>query len=442
MHTMLCALLLLFVTQTQDQPPQTPVTAPTSAPATTQPSTPNSAAPASTPHSGDYWIRLTANTVNIRDEPNTNTSLIIRQLNNGTVLRARHEEGGWHAIHAVPGTVCLVSKEYVTRSAAGTDGVVSVSSSPLMVRSESAITTSADPLKNKVIARLPNGAAVRILGEREGWYEIAPPAGVSYYVSADYAERITDDEAAKATPQIGETSPAVPVTSIDAQAPTSAPATLEGGLPPMATTRPAGGSNSAGLNGPWADRYRVVEAAVQTEMAKPELERGIESMILLLRPIADQREEREVATLAERRIAQLQPELEKQTAAKQMAAEAARHQREVQASQPAEEGPPPREPDRPTTPSDLDYRGILRPTFRVPVSSNGLRYALLDPIDKEVRCYIEIPWDLKIDLKTATGRFVGVRGERLFEGDYGAPLLRVSYMVILTKEKPTPAPRQ
>lgn len=418
--------------------PAAPATAPSPANSATQP------APHSAPASGDYWIRVAADDVNVRDQPNTVTSLIVAQLAAGTVLLARTSEDGWHHIHPVPGAIWLAPKEYVTRAGDSAEGVVSTTSGPLRVRSESTFSPAPDPMKTKVIS-LPRGARVKIVGERENWYEIAPPAGVSYYISAEFTERISDAQAATAKPQIGEVSPSAVVTSVDAASLTPAGVAPAGdGLPPLATSRPVG--DATGLTGPWADRYRVVDAAVRTESEKPAPQRGIESMILLLRPIADQSEEREVAALAERRIGQLQIELEQQTAAREAAAAAEKARRDqeraAQASQPSEEGPPPREADFPSTPADMDFRGVLRPTFRVPVSANGLRYALVDPTTKLVRCYVEVPWELKIDLKAATGHYVGVRGDRLFEADYGAPLLRVSYMAILRPEKPTPPPKQ
>lgn len=370
------------------------------------------AAAASQP--AEQKLRVLADNVNVRTRADLN-SMIAMQVHRDAVLNAVGRDGDWYRVTPPPGAFSLVSAEYVQRT--GDDvGVVAVRSGTLRVRVGSTVSES-DPMTHEVQSLLPNGAAVRILGQDGGWLRIVPPADVYYYVSADFVEPIGEDLART----LASSPPAAP-----ASGPAPVVGAAAGRVDFAATaTRPAAGGTSS-----WAQRLQGAEAAIAAESAKPALEQVWSPILLQLNPIAMQREQVDVARQAESLIQRV-----RQAVAAQNQARAS-----VPASQPAaasEVGPA-----RPIQPGKFDAEGLLRATFAVPASEHGLRYKLIDPFTYKVRAYVEIPFGTGINATAAVGRYVGIRGERVMDVDYGAPLYRVSQMTVLSPERPSAPPRE
>lgn len=142
-----------------------------------------------------YWLRVTGDQVHLRSRADLN-SLPVARLRRDTVLRTFGRDGDWYRVEPPAGVFSLVSSEFVTRE--GPDiGIVNTSSGSLRVRMGSTV-FDVDPLLTEVQKLLEPGTRIRVLGEHaDGWYRIAPPEGVYFYIAANYAEPIDADMAAK-----------------------------------------------------------------------------------------------------------------------------------------------------------------------------------------------------------------------------------------------------
>ncbi len=189
---------------------------------------------ASRPSPQRYFLRVTADHVNLRTRADGN-AMIVGQVDRDTVLEGRGIEFGWHRVVPPPGVFSLVSAQYVERS--GPDrGVVRLRSGNLRVRAGSTV-FAYDPLNCPVQKLLPDGAEVHIVGEQDGWLRITPPEGVFVYITDRYVQRISADEAARLRDRTAAaaTRPATPITTRPRPAAASRPATQ----PAVAATGPA-----------------------------------------------------------------------------------------------------------------------------------------------------------------------------------------------------------
>ena len=205
--------------------------------------------PATRPQNEEYWLRVTAETLNLRSRPDTNSVPVIR-LERDAVLRAVGSQFGWHKVVPPEGVFSYVSAAHVARQGE-TEGIVSVTSGALRVRVGSLI-QDVDPAGADVQTVLERGTSVRILGAAGEWLKIAPPAGVYAYAADAYVTRVDDDVAARLMAQQGVASRPVQATASRAAARPVRPASVP------TTTAPD-------LSGPWGQRLVLVEAAIETE---------------------------------------------------------------------------------------------------------------------------------------------------------------------------------
>jgi hypothetical protein len=370
-----------------------------------------SSRPASVSEPRPYWLRVSADQVNLRSRADRN-SLPVARLDRGQVLQAVGSEYGWHRIFPPEGVFSFVSARYVDQLSE-TEGIVSVSSGGLRVRVGSEL-NEVDPLRTEVQALLPRGAKVHIIGRRDEWLKIVPPEGVFFYVADECVERISPETAASLQPTA--TRPARPESDI-------------------AATRPAEGPD---LSGPWGQRLSLVEAAIEAEGRKDALQQSWTKPIAELRPIAEQHADPAVARLAQRWISRLEQRIADQAAlraVRKLESEAERNQaqldREMEQIRRARE--------RAASPSELVARGQLRESFAL---RGGISppYRLVDPITHAVVAYLEFP--LVTDLKPAEylGLYVGVAGEKRTDESFGADVIKVSRIEALLPRSPAIAP--
>ncbi len=389
-------------------------TAPTveQAPATQPPTT----APASEP----YWLRVTAEEVNLRSRPDTNSESVAR-VPRDTILRAVGEQFGWHRVLPPEGVFSYVSAAYVVRQSEEVEGVVAVQSGNLRVRVGSLV-RELDPARSEVQTQLPRGARVRIVGTQGDWLKIVPPEGVYVHVAAAHAIRVSDEVAERLR---------------TASTPLAATATTRAATPAtrIATSRPA---DEPDLTGAWGQKLVAAEAAIQAEARKPVLERTWGELIARLRPIADQRAEPAVARLAAAWIAELDQRAAEQQAVRdaeetlrRIARERAQHEREMALIE--------RSRQTATRPA-YDAVGALRRSEAAGGGPDRPRYLLQDPLSGRVEVYIEFEADTKIDAAELLARYVGVRGARRPAPALGADLLRVREIVVLDRPKSATQP--
>jgi hypothetical protein len=373
--------------------------------------------PAETTQTG-YWLRVTADSVNVRSRADLN-SRIVGRVSRDDVLEGRGSEHGWHKIVPPPGVFSVVAAQYIER--VGEDrGLVKVDTL-LRVRVGSDIQPR-DPMLSEVQTRLEPGAEVRILGGLDGgWLKIAPPDGVYVYISGDYVEQV----AAEVADRLRAAKP----TGAVAASPASGTATGP-------TTRPA---ERPDLSGPWGVRLAPVLESIEAEQRKPSDEQVWEPLAIRLRPIAEQREEPQVARLAaawlekaNRRIEQQAGAREAGEIARQAERDRARYARELEEIRRAKD-------DLKARPK-FDARGVLRPSFVVPPGPYGLRYQLQDPFTHKVSAYVEFPTELGVDVTTCVGKYVGVRGEEQTVKGVNVSILRVTRLTVLDLDRPGDAP--
>lgn len=137
-------------------------------------------------------------------------------------------KGDWLKIAPPPGSYCLVTKLYIDRQGDGTVG--RVTRSDINVRAGSTLTA----VKTTVLAQLNIGDEVKILGEQDEYYKIAPPPGTYFYIHKDFVDPVKA-VAMNTAPDAGE-GDATPTNS----APVAEPAASSGNAATdQPSTRPA-----------------------------------------------------------------------------------------------------------------------------------------------------------------------------------------------------------
>ena len=147
------------------------------APATSQPFAPG-------------WLRTTGDRVNLRARADQN-STIVGQVARETALYAVGREPGWFKVKPPEGVFCFVAAEFATKTSE-TTATVAVKSGTLRVRAGSLV-TDVDPMNTEVLARLENGAPLKVLGKAGEWLRVAMPEDAAIYISDRYAEPVTEE---------------------------------------------------------------------------------------------------------------------------------------------------------------------------------------------------------------------------------------------------------
>ncbi len=430
-----------------------------------------------------YWLRVHTDRVNLRTRPDTN-SLAVSRVDKDSVLRAVGSEFGWHRVTPTPDVFCLISAEFVQQQTENL-GLIKTSSGNLRVRAGSAL-RAVDPLRSEVLTLLAPGAPVRTLGREGEWMKIAPPEGVYFYVFGEYVERISADAADRlllarglsptsSYPPIAAAGPAVApsastsLTAVGDAAPSivpapAAPAATQPAQAPgqaLHTPAPAAGGGD--------ERFRMIpltqpgESPAFQPMSREEADatpaspttlpaapvatlpsaaKSPKPMVLMPAPspAAGGPPELPEAPRATTRPApaamaplDVRPPITAQPATprgpetgasaadgreQRLAVGAARERREVLPDDPSRSG--------------FDARGVLLPSFAVDVGDYGLRYKLQDPLTRKVSAYVEFPHDLGLDVRTAIGRYCGVRGERYRIPNVGVEIIRVTQITIVS----------
>jgi len=106
------------------------------------------------------------------------------KLDQGTQVTVVGIKYDWLKIIPPAGSFCYVSKLYVEKRGDGTVG--RVTRADINVRAGSDLS----PLKTTVQTRLGLGDEVKILGEQDEYFKIAPPAGAFLYVNKQFVEPV------------------------------------------------------------------------------------------------------------------------------------------------------------------------------------------------------------------------------------------------------------
>jgi hypothetical protein len=401
----------------------------TDAPLTRAPALPPATQAATTALQPPCWLRVKTDEVNLRAHPDL-SSLIVARVGRDATLYAVAAEPGWFKIMPPVGTYSLVNGQYV-RPVSDTRGVVAISSGTLRVRAGSQLLAT-DPLLNEVQALLASGTPVDILGREGDWLRIVPPEGVFFYVSSDYAEPISDEVATRlgaARPPVGPTQPVVGSTPESPPAASTQPVTL---AEHTAEDRPE-------LSGPWGQELRKVEQQIEAESRKPALDQNWVERQRELRPIAMQRDEPAVATLAQEWLRYLDGRIRDQEA--HPAGRGASPAGDADAAPGAARQPGPPRADRTgrpgagtgsgASPAFLS-QGELLPAFAIDAGPHGLRYMLRNTVTGTVEAYVEFPLDRGFDPVSAIRKYVGVNGESYLDRKLGVRIITVHELTVVS----------
>lgn len=383
-----------------------------------------------------YWLLVTGEEVNVRSRADMNSRVVTRVPLN-SVLRAVTSEGAWHRILPPDDVFCLVSAEYVERS--GDQGTVMVAVGTLRVRVGSAV-VDADPEQAEVQTRLPNGTPVKIVGEQPGgWLRIAPPAGVHYFISQNYAKRITDQQYAEIGQSTDPGMPAAPARRGDHRewkpAPTSPADQATTRLPIVAgIERPATPIESTAV--PINNTTTTADQNGRSWTPAPSSPQGAgQDQAAAAHPTAEP--VGGGSALAADQVA----------VPSTGQAEATEDDKPLPASvapSAAANTTPPSQltPTRPGQLPRFVAHGVLRPNFTLPVSPIGLRYELVRPGTSEVVAYVEFGLSVVVNPTKIVGSYVGVAGETFIDMESEAELIRVSHITVLDMPVGARRPRE
>lgn len=424
------------------------------------------------PVSGSFWLRVTAEQVNVRSRADMNARVVTRAPLN-SVLHAVGEEGAWYRILPPEGVFSLVSGEYIDRS--GAQPVVKVTVGTLRVRVGSAVVDT-DPEKEEVQTRLSNGTPVRIVGEQpNGWLRIAPPDGVYYYISKTYTERISDQQRLEIERSPDSKLPAPPARRGEGRNWEPVPASPPQSPPPATTTKEpivAGSESLAPVEatptpktqpepGVTVDESGRVwtpvpssppgQGSAEPSEATPapaESNSTLASDQVTASPVNVSPATHEPSEPAAQQstTAEQESQTHENGAMEEMAPASANPESEAAQPMPTEARPtpiprvaapaasPPAAPDAEVQPGQLPKflaQGILRPNFTLPVSPLGLRYELVRPGTNQIVAYAEFGAHVQVNPTKIVGSYVGIAGEIFVDQASKKELIRVNHITVL-----------
>lgn len=160
---------------------------------------------------------ITADNVYVRSGASESDYPVIK-LNKGDIVIAVGRKFDWVKILPPENTYCLVGKAWVEKRGDGSIGRVREGSNNVNVR----IASNLNNMITKVAMQLHSGADVKILGEQDEYFKIAPPAGTFMWVHQKFVEPVKRVEVINNNGQL-EVRPLDPNKTPPAQANASTP---------------------------------------------------------------------------------------------------------------------------------------------------------------------------------------------------------------------------
>lgn len=128
---------------------------------------------------------ITADNVYVRSGASESDYPVIK-LNKGDIVIAVGRKFDWVKILPPENTYCLVGKAWVEKRGDGSIGRVRDGSNNVNVR----IASNLNNMITKVAMQLHSGTDVKILGEQDEYFKIAPPAGTFMWVHQKFVEPV------------------------------------------------------------------------------------------------------------------------------------------------------------------------------------------------------------------------------------------------------------
>ncbi len=205
---------------------------------------------------------LTGDNVRVRSGPNLNWYAMAK-LSKPAQVTVTGRKDKWLAIVPPTGTYSVIRKLFC--KVEGTTGTVT--GDRVTIRAGSAL----HPTRFSCIQTYLNkGATVKVVGQTEEYYKIAPPASIRVFISADFVKPVAGGATVSGGPGTSGGTTTKPVGN-----PTTKPA---GGTTTKTTggttTKPAGGGLSARIKA-----FQAAEAVLMAEYAKPREQRDHAALI-------------------------------------------------------------------------------------------------------------------------------------------------------------------
>jgi uncharacterized protein YgiM (DUF1202 family) len=362
---------------------------------------------------------VNADAVVVRSGPGENYYPTMK-LDKGAKVTVVGHKFGWLKVVPPEGSFSYIGKAFVTRNGDGTTG--KVSANDVRVRAGSAL----NEMVSIVQSQLSTGTEVQIIGEKNEFFLIKPPAGAFVYVSEKYLDPIPQGAAEQ--PQVAQNdqnnggagpAPMPTDTGTATQAPVenagAAPAPTGEQVAGGATTQPsptgeqvAAGAPTTQPNTQTADaQFDALEAEFKTMSDKPIEEQNVAELTASYQKlIASPELPESMKRIADYRVKMLGLRAEAKAEfakAKEMQAEAAKRQQVLQAER--EELA---EQIKKTEVIVYAAVGTLQ-TSSLQSGTGGLLYRLTDPATSRTIVYIRADDSSKYG--AMIGKFIGVKGE-------------------------------
>ena len=361
-----------------------------------------------------YEGQVTGDNVYVRSGPGLDAVYRCAQISSPARVTVVGKKDQWLKIMPVAGCFCTVSKEYVKRDAAGDGGTVTGDN----VRVYAAGTLRSPG--THLIGRLVEGDRVKVLGEVDDHYKIAPPGGAYYWIAAEYVRRTGASEAPEEVVVVGP--------------PTTRPTEGVG----TSTTRVVRPTEPPEKVQAAVAAFEAAEKALAAEYARPVEQRDLDGLLAkyeaigvgeehYLRPAVAARVEFLKLAIRQREEVAALDKLVEEARAKQRDYEMRRTKMEIETT---------------TRRAVLAYaaEGVLTASAIFPGGATSpKRYLVRDPKTLRVQAYVQCTTGA-VDLSEAVGKHVGIHGTTMFDEAISLDVVEAEKVVVLDEgvEMPTP----
>lgn len=356
--------------------------------------------------------QVTGDNVYVRSGPSTNYYPVMR-VSAGEHVSIYDTQPGWVSIAPPKGAYTVIPKEFVDL----------LDTESGVVNGDRVWTYAGSDLSNQRYAKqvkLDKGAAVRVLGEVDEFYKIAPPAEAKLWISRDFVQALDGampESPAAERPTVQLSSGAVPVIESSA----SEPKPSYDGIKTKE-------SRSA---------IEALEADLDAEFKKDLFQRKLDAFIERFSAVAQQDQDEVARKYAAYRATQLKKTVHYITALKQAQSLDAQVKdvREQFLRDRTNIKPPP-----PPLTREFVVKGKLLASAAYQNAVGPRRLRLVNPDDTGAMpltvAYVEIEPDSNIDPQKYLGRFVGIRakGQRLLENVVDRMVVYTAAEIVILEE--------
>ncbi len=381
-----------------------------------------------------YVARVTGSNVNVRSRPDVRYGYRCAQISAPETVRVVSERDGWLEILPVEGCFSVVAADFVALDE--DSGIGTITGNQVRIRSAGDRRTSSF---NVVQGVLRSGDQVRVIGkltdQQMQWYKIEPPLGAYWYISADFAERISDEdepEVVRPRPQPDTTAPDEPD---EPDEPTDEPdETPDEREVQVSRERKA------------MDAFQEAEQVLREEFRKPLPERDLSGLKEQYEAI-DAPEDSTLEAYVKIRLGHIQEAMERLESyheARSLAEQVAERQREHQLALARLQAETPRVEEV----TRYDAEGVLLASeIFTGEGATPRRYTLRDTISRRINAYVQSTRG-DVDLSQYVGKKVGIFGTRRYDSGLQLHVVEAERVVVLAEDphvpdssRPTVVPR-